>query len=179
MIQPEAIMEPNRGNRATTSRVLVVADWGTDAAAVVAAARRRRERHHAALGLVVPARLHGLDWVGDPSASIPCAQRQLASIGRLALAGGLRFDAAAVGDPDPLAAIWDALADWPADELLLCTRARRVALPHPFDLEHRARRLTGLAVSRLELPAAPAPSSASGRLRLGRGHCVLDQPQAA
>lgn len=172
-------MEPSRGSLATAGRVLVVADWSTDAAAVIAACRQRQEQDGATLGLVVPARLHGLDWVGDPGASIPCAERQLASVGRLATAAGLRFDAAAVGDPDPLAAIWDALADWPADELLLCTGPRRVALPHPFDLEHRARRLTGLAVSRLELPPAPAPRSARGRLRLGRGHCVLDRPQAA
>jgi hypothetical protein len=179
MTQPEATMEPNRGNSATTGRVLVVADWTTDAAVVVAACRRRREQDGTALGLVVPARLHGLDWVGDPSASIPCAQRQLGSIGRLAAAAGLHFDAAAVGDPDPLAAISDALADWPADELLLCTRARRVAVPHPFALEHRARRLTGLAVSRLELPVAPRSAVRSWALRLGRGQCVLDQPQAA
>ena len=172
-------MEPKRGNSTTTGRLLVVADWATDAAAVVAACSWRQEEDGATLGLVVPARLHGLDWAGDPTASIPCAQRQVTTIGWLAAASGLHFDAAAVGDPDPLAAIWDALADWPAVELLLCPRPRRVALPHPFDLEHRARRLTGLAVSRLALPASRAPRSAPGLLGVGRGHCVLDQPQAA
>ena len=172
-------MEPNPGNDATAGRVLVVADWTADAQAVVDACATRRELRGGAFGLVVPARLRGLDWVGDPTASIPCADRQLGSIGELAAAAGLRFDASSVGDPDPLAAIGDALADWPADELLLCMRPQRVALPHPFDLAHRARRLTGLAVSRVEVPATPAAQSARRRLRLGRGHCAVDQPQPA
>jgi hypothetical protein len=171
-------MERNPGNDTTTGRVLVVADWTVDAQAVVDACATLRELRRGALGLVVPALLRGLDWVGDPTASIPCAERQLSSIGQLAAKAGLRFDAASVGDPDPLAAICDVLADWPADELLLCTRAPRVTLPHPFDLAYRARRLTGLAVSRVELPATPTAQSGP-RLRFGRGHCVLDQPQPA
>jgi hypothetical protein len=153
-------MEPSRSSLATTGRVLVVADWTTDAAAVIAACRRRRERESASLRLLVPAQPPGLDWVGDPSASVPCAKRQLDGIGQRAAAAGLCFDAAAVGDPDPQAATWDAL-DWPADQLLLCTCPRRVALPHSLHLEHRARRLTGLAVSRPELPTI-APRSAPG-----------------
>jgi hypothetical protein len=139
--------------------------------------RRRREQDSATLRLLVPAQPPGLDWVGNPSASVPCAKRQLDSIGQRAAAAGLRLDAAAVGDPDPQAATWDAL-DWPADEPLLCTCPRRVALLHPFHLEDPARCLTGLTVSRLELPAAPGRRFAPWRLRLGRGHCVLDQPRA-
>jgi hypothetical protein len=131
------------------------------------------------LGLVVPARLHGLDWVGDPRASIPCAQRQLAAIEGLAATAGLPLAAASVGDPDPLAAIGDALADWPAEELLLCTRVPCVALPHPLDLTHRARRLTGLPVSRADVPAPGNREMDRRRLRFGRGHCVLDQPHTA
>jgi hypothetical protein len=172
-------MEPNPGNDATTGRVLVVADWTANAQAVVAACATRRELRGGAFGLVVPALLRDLDWVGDPAASLPCAARQLSSIDQLAAKAGLWFDAASVGDPDPVAAICDALADWPADEVLLCTRAPRVALQHPFDLAHRTRRVTGLAVSRVELPPRPTAESAPRRLRFGRGHCVLEQPNAA
>ena len=172
-------MEPNPGNDKTTGSVLVVADWTADAQAVVDACATHRELRGGTLGLVVPALLRGLDWVGDPTASIPCAERQLSSIGQLAAEAGFRFDAASVGDPDPLAAICDALADLAADELLLCTRAPRVTIAHPFDLAHRARRLTGLAVSRVQVPAASTAQSAPRRLRFGRGHCVLDQPQPA
>jgi hypothetical protein len=178
MSQAEEIMELTRPNTATT-RVLVVADWAADPSAVVAACGRRQELDGAALGLVVPARLHGLDWAGDPAASVPCAQRQLAAIEGLVSAAGLPLATASVGDPDPLAAIGDALADWPADELLLCTRVGRVAFPHPLDLTHRARRLTGLAVSRAELPATRSREADRRRLRFARGHCVLDQPHTA
>jgi hypothetical protein len=179
MSRPEAIMELNPANHATPGRVLVVADWTADAQAVVSACAQHRELRGAALGLAVPARLHGLDWVGDPTASIPCAERQLTSISRLAAAAGFSFHVTGVGDPDPLAAICDALADWPADELLVCARATGLALSHPLDLVHRARRLTGLTVSRVALPANPAPQTAPGRWRLPRGHCVLDQASAA
>jgi hypothetical protein len=110
-------------------RLLVVADWAADAQAVVAACIRRPQLHGAGFGLVVPARLHGLDWIGGPTASVPCAQRQINTIKALAHAAGFSFGAAKVGDPDPVAAIYDALADWPAGELLLCTLTRRVALP--------------------------------------------------
>jgi hypothetical protein len=179
MSRPEAIMDPNPGNDATAGRVLVVADWTADAQAVVTACAQRRELRGGALGLVVPARLHGLDWVGDPAASIPCAERQLTSISQLAGAAGFSFDTTGVGDPDPLAAICDALADWPADELLVCARARSLALPHPLDLVHRARRLTGLALTRVVLPASLPLQAAPGRLRFRRAHCVLDQPHKA
>jgi hypothetical protein len=61
-------MELNRGSDATTGRVLVVADWTTDPEAVVAACIERRELSSGDFALLVPAWLHGLDWVGDPAA---------------------------------------------------------------------------------------------------------------
>jgi hypothetical protein len=150
------MMEPSRSSLATTGRVLVVADWTTDAATVIAECRHRPEQVGATLGLVVPARLHGLDWVGGPSASVPCAERQLDSIGRLAASAGLRFHAAAVGDPDLLAGIWDAVADGPPTSCC-SARAAGASPSRTRSISHRARRLTGLAASRLELPATPAP----------------------
>jgi hypothetical protein len=62
----EAIMELNRGGDATTGRVLAVADWTTDPQAIVAACVERQERSGGDFALLVPAWLHGLDWVGDP-----------------------------------------------------------------------------------------------------------------
>src|SRR3954462_9149616 len=79
--------------------VLLVADWTVDPYAVLAEAqRRRRERPATAFGTLVPAWLHGLDWTGDPGASVPCACRQLAAIGELAAAAGLLVETAVVGD---------------------------------------------------------------------------------
>lgn len=128
--------------------MLVVADWSVDPAAVVATCAA----HHHAIVLAVPAWLHGLDWAGDPKASIACARRQIETISALGRVAGLDVAVAGVGDPDPLSAIGDALAAHPADEILLFTR-RRLGARHPWDLEHRVRRLTGLPVRRIAVPA--------------------------
>ena len=118
-----------------------------------------------------------LDWVGDPAASLPCAYRQLATLAHLADSVGFAFQAAGVGDPDPLAAICDALHKWPADGLLLCTHGRRAAVSHPLDLAHRTGRTTGLPVSpaRARAPSRRALSCFSGaRASTGRS-----RPRAA
>lgn len=139
-------------------RVLAVADWAVDPHAVVAAASARAP---ATFWLAVPAWLHGLDWAGDPRASRPCARRQLERLLALFRDAGLEVTGGSVGEPEPVTSIGDALAAWPADEILLCTRPRR--LRHPLDLAHRARRSTGLRVDRVAAPAAE-------RTRRG-GHC--------
>ena len=148
-------------------RVLVVADWTVEATEVVAECRRRAERDPALFILMVPAWLHGLDWAGDPHASMPCARRQLATLARLCLDAGLEVELAGVGDPSPISAIGDALAGHMATTVLLCTRERHVP-SHPLDLAHRAHRVTGLPVHRVTIRAA----------RTG-GHCLAEEPLAA
>jgi hypothetical protein len=157
------------------ARVLVVADWSIDPQAVIDACERRNREGPAAFGLVVPAWLHGLDWAGDPLASVPCARRQLANVTARAVAAGRAFDTADVGDPEPVAAACDASADWPADEIVICARGSRVS--HPFDLAHRVERVTGLPVQRVSLPV-PSNGTRRSWLRQRDGHCAV-QPQAA
>ena len=169
----------NRGSHASTSRVLVVADWRADPKAIVAACVERQERSGGDFAVLVPARLHGLDWVGDPAASLPCAYRQLASLAHLADSVGFAFQAAGVGDPDPLAAICDALHEWPADELLLCTRGWRAAVSHPLDLAHRTQRMTGLPVSLAPLRATTVRPAGHRWQPLRSGRCALDRPHPA
>jgi hypothetical protein len=158
--------------------VLVVADWSIDAQAVIDACERRNKETTSAFGLIVPAWLHGIDWAGDPFASVPCARRQLVNITTLASRSGRAFDSAEIGDPEPVAAMCDVLDDWLADEIVICARGSRI--PHPFDVTHRAARVTGLPVQRVSLPV---PSSSNGTrrswLRRLNGHCALDQPQGA
>jgi hypothetical protein len=149
-------MDPNStrdiGTDAPPGRVLVVADWAIDPQGVVEACARRMDDSPSDFTLLVPAWLHGLDWAGDPKASLPCAQRQVASIRLLARARGLGYRAAVVGDADVVTAIGDALAVSPADEVLLCCRTSLLYW-HPFDVAHRARRATGLSVRRVDVPA--------------------------
>src|SRR4051794_25711570 len=155
--------------RDPAARVLVVADWRIDPHAVVAAAARRHSHSEASFGLIVPAWLHGLDWAGDPAASVPCAGRQLQRVTMLAAAAGLTVHDAAVGDPDPVTAIADAIDRWPAGELLICVPARRL-VSGPFDLARRAHRFTGLPVSRVAVPALAPPRS--HWLHRRSGHCA-------
>ena len=157
-----------------TRTALVVADWKIDPRAVVATCR---VQGHAALRIVVPAWLHGLDWAGDPRASVACATRQLERLLQLCTAAGVHVESAAVGDPDPLSAIDDALAAGRADEILLFANGRHVARHYPLSLANRAERLTGLRVQRI---AAPRVARGRRRLVLADGHCEPGrQPQAA
>ena len=137
-------------NTFPVNRVLVVADWAIDQDAVIAACRRRASDGRATFALVVPAWLHGLDWLGDPYASRPCAARQVKALERIATGAGLHLELAAVGDPDPTNAIDDARAAFPATEILMCGRASRL---NAFRLANRVRRASGLPVQEVAIPA--------------------------
>lgn len=163
---------------AAVARVLVVADWAVDPDAVVAACRRRAAEGDVAFALLVPAWLHGLDWVGDPYASRPCAARQLEALTRLACAAGLAVERAEVGDPDPMSAIEDARVAYPATEILVCGRRHRGA--RPFGLVDRVRRASGLSVREAAIPARPSERERRGwRVLHEGGHCPSDAPQPA
>ncbi len=150
-----------------SAATLVVADWAVDPETVVAtcAARDRST----ALHLIVPAWLHGLDWAGDPFASVPCARRQLERIIDLCRTAGLPVASAEVGDPDPLSAMGDAIETLRVDEIVLIARGRHVAGGLPFSLARRAERLSGLPVTRVA--ARPAPWPHLRRLLAG-SHCA-------
>jgi hypothetical protein len=77
---------------------------------------------------------------------VPCARRRLDAIARLAARAGLNLVEASVSDPDPITAIGDALADWPAQQLLVRASRGRLRAPYPFDLWTRAHRLSGLPI---------------------------------
>ncbi len=138
-------------------RVLAVADWSVDPVVVAAALAEHDRREAAVFSLLVPARLPGLDWVGDPRASCPCAREQLRRITKLAEARGSTIAAAGVGDPEPAPAVADALADWRADEIVLFEREHRVHLPRRLRLARRLERRTGLPVRRLGIGTEVRP----------------------
>jgi hypothetical protein len=160
------------------ARVLLVSDWTVDPGTIVAAAASRNEREPASFAVLVPAWLHGLDWAGDPAASVPCAQRQLQAILALATATGLTVHDAAVGDPDPTTAIADALERVAADSILLCAPARRPIFG-PLDLARRAHRLSGLPVERAAISAAAAPGVHWLSTRRKLHHCTAEAARAA
>ena len=136
--------------------VLLVADWAIDPSAVVAAASRRAAHGPARFHVVVPAWLHRLDWMGDPTVSVPCAQAQADQLLERLYDAGIDLDGVSVGDPEPVTAICDSLAEWPADELLICAHGRRLT-------GLRASRATGLPVERVDASFA-----------VRHGHCVAE-----
>jgi hypothetical protein len=153
------------------ARVLVIADWRAGPDDVIDACTRRARHGDVRFALVVPAWLHGLDWVGDPHASRPCATRQLESLAARAGAARLRVELAEVGDPDPTSAVDDALQTFAATEILLCRSGRHRG--HPFDLPHRLRRMSGLPVDDARLDVAPAMRERPRRrVLLGGGQCI-------
>jgi hypothetical protein len=151
----------------TTAVPLIVADWAIDPEALVTACPARLD-DPSTVSIVVPAWLHGIDWVGDPWASVPCAHAQLDRITQLCLAAGFSVESAAVGDPDPVSAICDAVAAGGVDRILLFARGRHISSGYPFSVARRAERLTGLPLQSFATAHAPRPQR---RLRLAAGHC--------
>lgn len=161
--------------RTASRRVLVVADWKADPDAVVAACIGYLRSFPSSFSLVVPAMLHGIDWVGDPYASVPCAERALAEIGARLAAAGLRVETEEVGDHDPVAAVIDAVLSQQVDEILACVLKRA----HPLDLPHRAQRATHVPVQRVPVNRTRNAPRHRAWAWLGRGHCSLAQPAGA
>ena len=110
-----------------TRHVLVVADRTADPMTVIDAVRERARETRVTASVLVPATLHGLEWVGDPRATIPAAERHAALLQTALLNAGVARCEAGVGDPDPHAAIDDALRVESFDEVLISVRSPRLA----------------------------------------------------
>ena len=138
--------------RSTAERILAVVDWdlepGTTAHLIAEQAKRLRGR----LGILVPARLHGLDWAGDPHSSEPCAERQLSDLQRLLAEEGVQLEAGWVGGPETIPAIADVLDDWSPDEVMLMRARAEHSRLWPLSLSRRVRWLSGLPVSWMRAP---------------------------
>jgi hypothetical protein len=130
----------------------------------------RRPARHGSVDLVVLAALHGVDWVGDPYANVPCARRALDHITGLLHAAGIAVLERHVGDHDPVAAALDATLRRTPEQVLVCGLKRRMKL---FDLGHRVRRATGLVV--VSVPVAPADRGRRRWTRLQGGECEMTQ----
>jgi hypothetical protein len=151
-------------------RTLVLADWKTDPQGVLAVCAGRPEVHNASIDLVVPATLHGIDWVGDPYANAPCARRVLDELSELLGTAGIAVATATVDDPDPVAAAIDAALSQPVQSVVVCELERRVKL---FDLGARVSRAVRVPVLSVQIP--PVQQTRRGWQRLQRGECGMTQ----
>lgn len=153
-------------------RVLVVADWSLDPRAVTDSVAANCSRSAPELGILVPARLAGLQWIGDSTGSRPCAERQLATLVELAEASGRPVSMAQVGDPERVNAAVEALALWPASRIFFFQDGPRSWSRLPWGASRRLQRRSGLVVMALEAPTAQG-SRSLGRWPSRRNRCCI------
>jgi hypothetical protein len=129
------------------ARVLVVANKTAATPALLAAVRERAQKSPATFTLLIPNPAHGLHKLVDPE-----DQEQSEAEATLELALPLMEDAAGgrvegmIGDPEPLAAIQDAINLHGFDEIIISTLPTRVSRWLRLDLPHKAAGL-GLPVT--------------------------------
>jgi GABA permease len=127
--------------------VLVVANRTADSSELIAALRQRAARSPTRFTLLVPAVPRGLSWAADRKAGEDDAiARAETSLQRLRLAG-LDLTGAIVGDPDPFAAVGDALHSGEFEEMIISTLPRGGSHWLGLSLPDRLRRTTELPVT--------------------------------
>jgi hypothetical protein len=129
------------------ARVLVVAHRTAATPALIEAVRERAAASEATFSLLVPATPRGLARVMDPEDAdrSPAEDVLELAVPLLEEAAGAPVEGM-VGDPEPLAAIQDAVNLHGYDEIIISTLPARVSRWLRFDLPHKAAGL-GLPVS--------------------------------
>lgn len=128
------------------TQVLVVANRTADSDELLAALRERAADGPVVFTLLVPATPHGVAWAADMHAGAGEADERLdAAVERLR-AAGLEVENPRVGDPDPVAAVEDALNFGEFDEVVVSTLPRHLSKWLHLDLPSRVGRVTGLPV---------------------------------
>jgi hypothetical protein len=130
----------------TKAKVLVVANRTVGSSELIAALRQRAARSPAGFTLLVPAVPRGLSWAVDMKAGGPEAELRAKSGALHMRSCGLEIEAAMVGDPDPLAAVGDALIANRFDEVVVSTLPHGVSHWLRLSLPQRVQRLTELPV---------------------------------
>jgi hypothetical protein len=129
---------------APKASVLVVASRTADSPELIAALRGLRSR--ARFTLLVPAIPRGLAWAADMKAGqAEAVTRAQSGAERMRLAG-IEVDGAIVGDPDPTAAVSDALGAHRFDEVIVASLSRGLARRLRLSLADRLRRTTAVPV---------------------------------
>jgi hypothetical protein len=105
----QTVENDERSDTMNSHKVLVVAERSADPTTLVAMLARRSRADGLGVTLLVPGTLYGLDWAGDPKASLPEAARYAGRLRAHLSAAGVPVARTLVGDPDPRAAIEDAL----------------------------------------------------------------------
>ncbi|MEA2308234.1 MAG: hypothetical protein QOG41_51 [Thermoleophilaceae bacterium] len=130
--------------------VLVVANRTAGSPELLAALKERAAQGSARFHLLVPATPHGVSWVADMHSGGAEAEEHVSAAVERLRSEGLDVDDGKVGDPDPIAAVEDAVNFKEFDEIIVSTLPRHVSKWLRIDLPHRVEHATGKKVTHVE-----------------------------
>src|SRR2546430_9932234 len=132
---------------AEKAEILVVASRAAGSPGLIAALKERADRGPAKFHLLVPATPHGVAWAADMhSGGSEAEDHARAAVERLR-SEGLEVDDGKIGDPDPVAAVEDAVNFREFDEIIVSTLPTHLSKWLKLDLPHRVERVTGKPVT--------------------------------
>lgn len=135
-------------------KVLVVADRTADSPDLIAALQRT-SRSGASFTLVVPAVPRGLAWAADMKAGWAEAVTRAGRAAERMRQEGLELDEVIVADPDPFAAVGDALHARKFDEVIVSVLPRGLSRWLALGLPARLRRSLDLPVVQVTAHSTP------------------------
>jgi nucleotide-binding universal stress UspA family protein len=133
--------------------VLVVANQTAESDQLLEALKERAERGPCKFHLLVPSTPHGANWAMDMHSGGEEAQDHLKRAVQRFRDAGLEVDDGKIGDPDPVAAVQDAINFKEFDEIIVSTLHRRVSRWLKLDLPHKIEHAYGKPVTHVEAKA--------------------------
>jgi nucleotide-binding universal stress UspA family protein len=130
---------------APPARILVVANRTAESPELLHVLRERSAEGPADFTLLVPTSAHGMTWATDMHAGGPEAEEHLEAALSAMREAGLTVEGR-LGDPDPIAAVQDAVNFGSYDEVIVSTLPHGISRWLGLDLPRRVERSTGLPV---------------------------------
>jgi hypothetical protein len=130
--------------------VLVVANQTAESDQLLEALRARAEQGPCKFHLLVPATAHGASWMADMHSGGDEAKEHVRRATERYREAGLEVDDGKIGDPDPIAAVQDAVNFKEFDEIIVSTLPKHLSKWLRLDLPHRVEHSTGKQVTHVE-----------------------------
>ena len=127
--------------------VLVVANRTAGSPELLEALKQRAAQGPVKFHLLVPATPHGVSWAADMHAGSSEAEAHVQAAVEQYRSEGLDVDDGKVGDPDPVAAVEDAVNFKDFDEIIVSTLPKHLSKWLRLDLPHRVEHATGKQVT--------------------------------
>jgi hypothetical protein len=134
--------------------VLVVANRTAGSPELLEALKERASRGEVKFHLLIPATPHGVAWATDMHSGASEAEGDVRSLVERLREAGLEVDDGKVGDPDPVAAVEDAVNFKEFDEIIVSTLPKHLSKWLRVDLPHRVEHATGKPVTHVTASAA-------------------------